>query len=522
MATAIPAPTSVDLFYSYAHSDEALCRELQKHLTALKRAGLIRDWYDRKIDPGSEWAVEIQNAMERASLILLLISADFLASKYIFDVELPFAIERQKSGLAKVIPILLRPVEWRDLPFAKFQVLPAQALPVTSWPNPDQAFSDIAGSLRGLIYGERLSSLQTALSQAADTTASQQRVLDAAIASSVVVDEPTDLVTMFRLADSQGLKAILSLDRTYSPESGDVRSKPLEIEFPQDRFGKLLPGMLGLALDCPGFDPPRQQKQVRIPVVGDSDVFVFMLTPRQGGSLKLNLQVLSGDVVIGSRLLSTKSKLAVDAEPVVSYGVVSWPMAMSTRLEYSTNFSAYSSSMPPGGPAMPSVSAPAPPMPTPASIRTSQIPAVQAMTPSPDRTSKSSKLWISIGSGLAAIAMLSFGVIFITPRFVEVEHPPASSRETHIPAPIPDVGKPQNEEARNLENRLREAHRRAAAIVLSASQKQSGGRVPTNEQIKEMKADLQAADRALRAQRFGLARDSLRKAEQSLSLIEAR
>jgi hypothetical protein len=56
----------VEIFYSYAHADAPLSEEMRKHLTALKRSGLIRDWYDRKIDEGSEWALKIQEAMERA------------------------------------------------------------------------------------------------------------------------------------------------------------------------------------------------------------------------------------------------------------------------------------------------------------------------------------------------------------------------------------------------------------------------------------------------------------------------
>src|SRR5262249_3124562 len=51
------SPASVELFYSYAHRDSLLCEELRMHLTALKRSGLIRDWYDHKIEPGSEWSV---------------------------------------------------------------------------------------------------------------------------------------------------------------------------------------------------------------------------------------------------------------------------------------------------------------------------------------------------------------------------------------------------------------------------------------------------------------------------------
>src|SRR5262249_438452 len=138
------SPASVELFYSYAHRDSLLCEELRMHLTALKRSGLIRDWYDHKIEPGSEWSVEIQEAMDRAGIILLLVSADFVASNYVNNLEVPFALKLHQSGHARVIPVLLRAYDWHDLPFANLQWLPSGVLAVTSWPNQDEAFSDIA------------------------------------------------------------------------------------------------------------------------------------------------------------------------------------------------------------------------------------------------------------------------------------------------------------------------------------------------------------------------------------------
>ena len=187
--------------------------------------------------------------MEHAGIILLLISADFLASQFIAETELPFALKRHDSGQATVIPVLLRPVEWRDAPFAKLQVLPSHARPVTSWPNRDEAFSDVAGRLRELLYGQRLRELNLPpVERQATSNVTQARVVDAAIASSVIVDEPTDLVTMVRTTASGGLQAILRMDRSYSPLSEDVRSKIFELGFPHDASGNILPAELGLSL----------------------------------------------------------------------------------------------------------------------------------------------------------------------------------------------------------------------------------------------------------------------------------
>ena len=68
------------VFFSYSHKDEGLRDELETHLKLLQRQGVISTWHDRKILPGSEWDHEIDHHLERARVILLLISADFIAS----------------------------------------------------------------------------------------------------------------------------------------------------------------------------------------------------------------------------------------------------------------------------------------------------------------------------------------------------------------------------------------------------------------------------------------------------------
>src|SRR5947209_3541721 len=109
----------VEVFCSYAHEDEALHRELEKHLSLLRRQGLISEWHDRQILAGDEWAADIDQHLETASIILLLISPDFFASDYCYGVELQRALERHQANEARVIPILLRPVSWEGTPFSK-------------------------------------------------------------------------------------------------------------------------------------------------------------------------------------------------------------------------------------------------------------------------------------------------------------------------------------------------------------------------------------------------------------------
>ena len=141
----------VKVFYSYAHEDEDLRDKLAKHLKSLERQGLIENWHDRCITGGNEWANEIDEHLESAELILLLISADFTHSDYCFDVEMKRAMVRHDANEARVVPIFLREVDCEGLIFGKLQGLPKDALPVTSWPSQDAAFTDIARGIRKVV-----------------------------------------------------------------------------------------------------------------------------------------------------------------------------------------------------------------------------------------------------------------------------------------------------------------------------------------------------------------------------------
>src|SRR5579862_3836227 len=138
----------IELFYSYSHKDEKLREKLETHLALLKRQGVIADWHDRKITAGQEWSNKIDEHLNTAQIILLLVSADFLASDYCYDVEMKRAIERHETGEAYVIPIILRPCDWHSAPFGKLQALPRDAKPIRQWADRDAAFLDVIQGIR--------------------------------------------------------------------------------------------------------------------------------------------------------------------------------------------------------------------------------------------------------------------------------------------------------------------------------------------------------------------------------------
>jgi internalin A len=138
----------LSLFYSYSHKDEVLRGEIETHLKLLQRQGLISTWHDRKIAAGAEWAGQIDRNLEAADIILLLVSADFIASDYCYDLEMKRALERHEQGSARVIPVILRDVDWQSAPFGKLQALPKNGTPVTLWSAKDSAWKDVAVGIR--------------------------------------------------------------------------------------------------------------------------------------------------------------------------------------------------------------------------------------------------------------------------------------------------------------------------------------------------------------------------------------
>jgi hypothetical protein len=140
------------VFFSYSHRDKELRDELEKHLSILKRQGFIETWHDRRIAPGEELSREIDRNLEISDVVLLLVSSDFLASDYCYDIEMRRALERHESGEARVVPVILRPCDWQDAPFGKLLATPPDGKAVTRFPTLDDAFvlvvADIKKALR--------------------------------------------------------------------------------------------------------------------------------------------------------------------------------------------------------------------------------------------------------------------------------------------------------------------------------------------------------------------------------------
>ncbi len=157
---------SVKVFISYAHADQELRKKLEDHLSPLLYSGEITIWQDQEIPAGANWEDQINAHLSSADLILLLVSASFIASKYCWNKEVQAALQRHKAGMVQVIPIILKPVHWQNTPLGQLQALPTGAKPVTQWNDYDAAFEDVVRGIRDIVEHLRIKLRKDALRKA--------------------------------------------------------------------------------------------------------------------------------------------------------------------------------------------------------------------------------------------------------------------------------------------------------------------------------------------------------------------
>ncbi len=140
-------------FVSYSHHDAEFLTALHQHLAALRRQKLLETWTDREIDAGGVVDTEITAAMDKAGLFLILVSSSFINSDYCYEKEFKKALEKAAIGKAIIVPIIVRPCDWKIPELRQFKALPEDGNAVHSkhWHSMDEAFADIASGLRSLL-----------------------------------------------------------------------------------------------------------------------------------------------------------------------------------------------------------------------------------------------------------------------------------------------------------------------------------------------------------------------------------
>lgn len=139
------------IFIAYSRKDEEFLRELRVFLHPLEQNKGVNIWYDGEIVAGEVWETSIKTALHRADVILLLVSANSLASEYFYEKEVQEALERHQSGICTVIPVILKPCGWEDTPLASLQALPKDGEAITLWNNRDQAYKSVFDGVKSAI-----------------------------------------------------------------------------------------------------------------------------------------------------------------------------------------------------------------------------------------------------------------------------------------------------------------------------------------------------------------------------------
>lgn len=141
----------IKIFISYSHRDREYRKTLDIFLAPLKSRATV--WYDGEIQPGTDFDEEIEMRLYEAHIILLMVSPEFIASRYCREKEISLAMERHRAGTARVIPIIVRPALWRidEIPFGRLQALPRDGKPITTWKNMDEAFLEVTKGVKKAI-----------------------------------------------------------------------------------------------------------------------------------------------------------------------------------------------------------------------------------------------------------------------------------------------------------------------------------------------------------------------------------
>lgn len=144
----------VKIFVSYSHLDAASMERLRTHLAALMRDD-VSVWFDGDLDAGDELETGIARALREAQVFVALLSPDYLASNYCWNIEYRRAMNRRARGTMRVVAAVVRPCDWKSTRAAGFKLLPKDGRPVTRWRSADEAFLNIAEGIKGVVRSVR-------------------------------------------------------------------------------------------------------------------------------------------------------------------------------------------------------------------------------------------------------------------------------------------------------------------------------------------------------------------------------
>jgi formylglycine-generating enzyme len=157
MTPSAPDARPVRVFVAYAHEDVAHRDRLVKIMVPWERQGLIKIWADHKLSGGDVWDKKIKEELERADLILILMSVDAIASEYIHGVELHKALERHLQGTVRVVPVIVRICAWKEETWlGQVQAIPRSGAPIAEHSSSDRAWDEVRQQLKEVVDSLRI------------------------------------------------------------------------------------------------------------------------------------------------------------------------------------------------------------------------------------------------------------------------------------------------------------------------------------------------------------------------------
>jgi TIR domain len=207
-------PSRNQVFISYSHANKNWVDRVRVHLRSLERHGLIELFDDSEIKPGSRWREEIQSALERAKVAILLVSADFIASDFIAENELPPLLKKAESGGATILPVIVSPCGFkREKNLSSFQSVndPSEPLEGLTHSESEQVLTDLADAVEQALAGKLTKGANPA--PISSTGGSSARVHP----KGALAKELLEHIQKETNPDNQGLVEILD-----SPEPGNI------------------------------------------------------------------------------------------------------------------------------------------------------------------------------------------------------------------------------------------------------------------------------------------------------------
>jgi hypothetical protein len=293
------------VFIGYSDKDDKEKDRLLSHLAVLQRAGLVEVWSVDQIRAGTDWEAEIKKAIAQAQVAVLLITANFLTSDFIFDVIIEKLLVRHRLKELIIFVVIVRACAWSTIDWlAKMEVRPRDGKAI--WSGSDSEIDEALATIAGEVA--RLGDPTHPIASYVPETVLKERRIDAAAPSSAEVGQPIDLLVQVRFPNSL-LLGIEDWPTDQKPSSIKQKTEQVTLEFPVNKqTGELGPARLIIRVVTPDFEIEGSAEQlVEIPPYQYSKLISFLLTPEKVGGCRINVEVYSVDhVYLGTVPIETE------------------------------------------------------------------------------------------------------------------------------------------------------------------------------------------------------------------------